>query len=284
MDLMTDHLAEARSAHQRRDWDASHGAYARADAVGPLATDDVEAYAATAWRLGHAQEAVRLAERVYGRVVRADPAAAAQAAVDLAQKWLTRGDVNICRIWMDRSRRLLDPASAVPTHGYLGYLEAVVALRTRAVEGLPARALHDTATATGDPALLVLSSVVAGCEAWAAGRVDDGRALIERAIPALEAGEVRLEWAGDAYALVLFDCRELVDPPTLTRWAASMATWCGMHDAPIYHRVLRVHHADSDGELLTAASSLNGVHAGAAAAALRRLDELRRRGDARGTG
>ena len=273
MNLLTDHLAEARSAHRRRDWDASHGAFARAEGVGPLAIDDVEAYATTAWRLGHANEAVRLSERVYAMLVRADPAAAALSAVDLALKWLTRGDANMCRIWMDRSRRLLDPASVAPAHGYLGYLEAV---GTRVVEGLSARVLHDTATATGDPGLVALSSVVAGFEALAAGRVEDGRAFVERAIPALESGEVRLEWAGDAYGLLLFDCHELVDPPTLTRWAASMSTWCGGHDAPLYHRVLRVHHASSDGELLTAAAALEGVHARAAAAALRRLEELRR--------
>lgn len=285
MDLLTDHLAEARSAHQRQDWSASHGAFTRADGVGPLAIDDVEAYATTAWRLGHANEAVRLAERAYGRLVRADPAAAALAATDLALKWLTRGDVNICRIWMDRARRLLDPASAAPTHGYLGYLDAVIAVRTRVVGGPPARGLHDTATATGDAGLVALSSVVAGFEALVAGRVDDGRALIERAIPALESGEVRLEWAGDVYGLLLFDGRELVDPPTLTRWAASMATWCGAHDAPIYHHVLHVHHAASMGELLTEISALEGVHAPAATAALRRLAELRRpHGARRGIG
>ena len=61
MDTLTDFLAEARIAHQRNDWRASYAAFVRADGLGPMSTDDLDAYSAAAWRLGHGSEAVRLA-------------------------------------------------------------------------------------------------------------------------------------------------------------------------------------------------------------------------------
>ena len=46
----TDLLVAARAAHQRRDWHASHEAYARAGEVAPLGTDDLDALAFADYR------------------------------------------------------------------------------------------------------------------------------------------------------------------------------------------------------------------------------------------
>ena len=51
MDIMTGYLAEARSALARQDWRECYAAYVRADGVGPMAVDDLDAYSSTAWRL-----------------------------------------------------------------------------------------------------------------------------------------------------------------------------------------------------------------------------------------
>ena len=50
MNTLIDFLAEARSAHQRNDWRASYAAFVRADGLGAMPTDDLEAYSAAAWR------------------------------------------------------------------------------------------------------------------------------------------------------------------------------------------------------------------------------------------
>src|SRR3981189_2630391 len=81
MDILTGYLAEARSALARQDWRRGPGA--RVGARG--------ASSSTAWRRGHGREAVRLIERVYDRLARTDPAAAAMKAVDLTVVWRTRG-------------------------------------------------------------------------------------------------------------------------------------------------------------------------------------------------
>jgi hypothetical protein len=131
MDTLTDFLAEARIAHQRNDWHASYAAFVRADGLGPMPTDDLDAYGVAAWRLGHSSEAVRLAERAYDRLARTDTAAAAMKAAVLGLEWHARGHRAVARLWADRARGLLAGAPAGATHGYLAYLDAVIALEAR---------------------------------------------------------------------------------------------------------------------------------------------------------
>ena len=101
----------------------------------PLSTDDLDALAAAAWQLGHGKESVRVAERVFAQLARTDPPSAAMKAVELALAWFTRGDLNIAQGWMNRARRLLDGAPEAPTHGYLAYLDALMAMMPGVLEG-----------------------------------------------------------------------------------------------------------------------------------------------------
>src|SRR6478735_6244566 len=112
MNTVVDYLAEARDAYRRNDWQASYAAFVRADGLGPMPIDDLDAYSAAAWRIGHRREAVRLAERTYDRLVRADPAAAAMKATVLALQWHARGHQAVSRLWRDRARGLLAGGSA----------------------------------------------------------------------------------------------------------------------------------------------------------------------------
>ncbi|WNG85713.1 hypothetical protein C6A87_017410 [Mycobacterium sp. ITM-2016-00317] len=77
IDSRLDFLSAARSAHQRRDWSASYEAFDLASRYAPLPTDDLDAFAFAAWRLGHLREASRAAERVFAELTRTDPLAAA---------------------------------------------------------------------------------------------------------------------------------------------------------------------------------------------------------------
>ena len=294
-DLLTDHLAEAHSAHDRRDWSTSYAAFVRADGLGTMALDDLDAYATAAWRLGHGKEAVRLAERVYGQLVRTDPAAAAMKALDLGLEWLTRGDLNIGQGWMNRARRLLADAPEGPTHGYLVYLEAVVAVLNQDAEELSRRAnaLRQLCDGFDDPSLASLSLVAQAMAAIYEARVSDGYALVDEAILPLLAGDVRVEWAGDIYCLVLSLCHRLNDLPRMRSWTESMERWCDVHNPATYYRVCDVHrlqlaaaHDDYrqlENELLTASSALEGVNSWVGGWGFYQLGEVRRlRGDADG--
>jgi len=230
MDVLTDHLTEARSAHRRNDWRASYAAFVRADGVGTMALDDLDAYAAAAWRLGHGREAVRLAERVFRELVRADPGAAGHKATLVGLEWLARGHDAVARGWADRARVLLVDVPTTSGQGYLAYLDAATAIA--AADG-PALAeatvmLRDNAVRSGDAALAVLSRVVEGVSALLESRAHDGCRLLDEALLPVVDERVPLEWAGDVYRIVLDVGTRQADHDHVVVWGQSMRRWCDM--------------------------------------------------------
>src|SRR5215207_9879952 len=183
MDTLIDYLSEARTAHRRNDWAASYAAFVRADGLGPMPTDDLDAYSVAAWRLGHGSEAVRLAQRTFDRLVRTDPAAAAMKAVVLALLWHARDHRAVSRLWADRARGLLADATAGGTHGYLAYLDCAAAVDTAdaAVLARASTVLREAASRTGDATLATLVRVVDGIAALLESRAADGYRLLDDA-------------------------------------------------------------------------------------------------------
>ena len=226
MDTLIDFLTEAREAYRRNDWRASYAAFVRSDALGPLAIDDLEAYGAAAWRLGHRNEAVRLAERAYDRLVRTDPAAAAMKAAILAMQWRVRAHEALSRVWADRARGLIVGASSNQTLGYLAYLDAAAALAERDALALT-RAnglLRQTVADTSDAALDVLSRVIDGIAALLESRVAEGYRLLDNALLPVLDERMPPEWAGDVYRLVLRPDGQ-ADAQHRQAWTESMRRW-----------------------------------------------------------
>src|SRR6202165_2055240 len=198
VDTHTDLLVAARTAHMRRDWHASYEAYVRAGEDVPLGTDDLDALAVAAWRLGRGKESVRVAERVFAQLARTDPASAAMKAVELGLAWLTRGDLNIGQGWMNRARRLLAGAPECPTHGYLAYLDALVAVLTHDSDALAdrVRTLRELRGRLGTPALTALGLVTEALAAIFDARMAEGYGLLDEAMLPVLADQVPIEWAG----------------------------------------------------------------------------------------
>ena len=295
MSELSNDLAVARLAHQRGDWRTSYAAFVRVDGTGSMGLGDLDAYATAAWRLGQGREAVRLAERVYAQMVRADPGAAAMKALHIALEWVVRGDPNIANGWMARTRRLLIDTPASPTHGYLAYLDAIVAAATRDADELSRRAaaMRDICAPLDDPSLTSMSLVIQGLAAIYEARVTDGYALIDEAILSVLAGQVQLEWAGHIYCVVLHVCHKLADRPRMQAWIDAMERWCDVDSTTPYYGVCDVHrlqlaaaHADYgqlETQLLTASEELEEVNSWVCAAGYYEVGEVRRlRGDSDG--
>jgi len=290
-----DLLHDARDAYGRRDWRAAYDAFVSADGLGPMAMGDLDAYSGCAWRLGHIKEAVRLAERVYVQLVRSDPAAASMKAVDIGLEWLTRGDVNIANGWMNRARRLLAGSPPGATHGYLAYLEVIAASAVQDTAELNrlVQEMRTICDPLDDPSLTSLCLIAQAMAAFHEARVTDGYALVDEAILTLLTGEVRAEWAGDIYCVVLNLCHKLADQPRMRSWTEAMHRWCGVEGTTTYYRVCDVHRlqlaaADDDyrrleDELLLASVALEDVNAWVGAQGYYQLGEVRRlRGDSDG--
>ena len=291
MDTRVDNFSEllmtARTAHVRRDWHASYEAFARAGEETALCTDDLDAMAVAAWRLGRGKESLRVAERVFAQLARTDPSSAAMKAVDLALAWLTRGDVNIGQGWMNRARRLLDGAPEGATHGYLAYLDALAALMTRDA-ALPQRAqtLLEMCGRIDSPAVTALCNVAQALAAIGEARMDEAYGFIDEAMLPVLADQVPIDWAGDIYCVVLNQCHRLADLPRMRAWTQSMERWCtdfaasdnygGVCDV---HRLQLMAATDDyrliEARLVGASSSLEEVNSWAAGAGYYELGEVR---------
>ncbi len=243
LDTATDLLAVARSAFRERDWHVSYDAYVASGERGPLAVDDLDAMSLAAWRVGNVKEAVRLSELVFGKLARTDPAAAAMKAVELSLAWLTRGDFNIGQGWMNRARRLLEGAPEAPAHGYLAYLDVVVATMNQDRESLSprVRTLREVSSRLDVPALTALGLVAEGLEALLDERMAEAYGLLDEAMLPVLADQVPVEWAGDIYCIVLYHCHRLADLPRMRAWTESMTRWCGVSRSVSYGGVCDVH-------------------------------------------
>lgn len=240
---MTDYLAQARGALQRQDWRECYVAYERADGVGPMTVDDLDAYSSTAWRLGHGREAVRLTERVYHRLARTDPAAAAMKAVGLTVVWRTRGHHGIAADWAATAGRLLTGTSVGPAHGYLAYVDAVAAIERDDSEALRrgTRTLTEVGRHVDDPALAVLGRVIDGATAVLGGRDADGFRILDAVLLPVLDPRVPFEWGGDAYRLALQVAEGRGDHDHLLAWIDAMQRWCDAVDSAAYRAICDVH-------------------------------------------
>ena len=296
VDKHSELLMTARTAHARRDWHASYQAFSRAGEETALGTDDLDAMAVAAWRLGRGKESLRVAERVFAQLSRTDPSSAAMKAVELGLAWFTRGDINIGRGWMNRARRLLDAETESETHGYLVYLEALVAMVSRNADALADRVttLQGISGRLDSPALTALCRVAEALAAIGETRIADAYALIDEAMLSLVADEVPIDWAGDIYCVVLNQCHRLADLPRMREWTHSMERWCTDFAASAnYGGVCDVHRlqiqaAGDDYRMLeerlaAASSTLEEVNGYAAAEGYYQLGEVRRlRGNGEG--
>ncbi|BBY15297.1 LuxR C-terminal-related transcriptional regulator [Mycolicibacterium litorale] len=294
-DAQTGLLASARAAHARRDWHGAYADFVRANTIAALHTDDLDALSVAAWRIGEAKEAVRIAERVFAQLVRSDPNAAARKAVELALAWLTRGDLNIAAGWMNRARRLLDGVPENSTHGYLTYLDAVVAVLSDDFDTL-GRLVGELRAMSGRldvPALTALAMVAEAIEAVYAGRMAYAGGLLDEVMLPLLADDVPIDWAGDIYCIVLHVCHKVADLPRMRAWVHSMERWCATAGSDTYGGVCDVHrlqvraatddYATLENELAVASQMLESVNSWAAGEGFYQLGEVRRlRGDADG--
>jgi ATP/maltotriose-dependent transcriptional regulator MalT len=279
----------------RRDWRAAYDAFTQAAEEEPLGTDDLDALAIAAWHLGYGKESLRLTERVFTQLARTDPPSAAMKAVELALAWLTRGDLNIAHGWMNRARRLLDGAPEGPTHGYLAYLDAVVAAMTHD-HALADRvnAMRELRSRLDNPALTALGLVVDALAAIGEARIGEAYALVDEAMLTVVADQVPVEWAGDIYCLLLNQWHRLADFPRMHALTQSMERWCAeLAASKTFGGVCDVHrlqlraatddYRELEHRLVTTSQALEDVNTWAAGEGYYQLGEvLRLRGDADG--
>ena len=223
-------LARGREAVGRRAWTDAHAGLSAADAESPLAAEDLELLATSAYMLGRDDEYLDALDRAHHAYVEAGaPLRAARCAWWSAMHLLLRGEVGRGTGWLGRAQRL------VAAHGAdcveRGYLLMPEAFRHEAQGGHEAGAAIAADAAAiaerfDDRDLFALAVHVQGHLLVSANRVAEGLALLDEAMLAVTSGELSPIASGIVYCGVILGCRHAYEPRRAHEWTAALTRWC----------------------------------------------------------
>ena len=228
-------LLSARGAYLRRDWETSYEAFAHGESGGTRsATDDLDALATAAWRLGSVQGVAS--------ILRAGVQATLPTRSHGSGDEGCRHRAGLADPWRSQRRSGVDEPGAStagrrtekPATGYLAYLDAYLATCAGDADALQRQVgTLGRIRALDTPAMTSLCAVVEALAAIGEARMADAFGLIDEALLAVSPTRCPIEWAGDIYCLVLHHCNRVADLPACgrgrSRWSDGVRTsppWC----------------------------------------------------------
>lgn len=248
-DVVGDEIGRARDAFNRRAWRRAYDGLSAAAAMEPLEVDDLERLASAAYLSGLGDESRSAWIRAHERYADlGDVARAVRCAFWLAFALLNAGDLARGGGWVDRAQRLLDARRLdCVERGYLRYAAAM-----RAAFSGDARAGYEAFHAAAeigvlfhDPELTALARIGEGrCLIWL-DRVDEGVALLDEGMVAIEANDVSAIAVGDAYCTAIEGCTELLDVRRAHTWTTALSRWVdGQPELVLYRGQCLIHRAE----------------------------------------
>jgi DNA-binding NarL/FixJ family response regulator len=226
--MKLDDLQQGRASFARQAWSEAYAQLSAADRRAQLEPEDLERLAMAACLLGSDAESDEFWTRAHQEFLnRGDSQRAARSAFWLAFGLLNRGEHARAGGWLGRAARLLPSADCVE-HGYLLFPEALQ--RVFGGDNVAAygtfRDAAEIGERFGDPDLTALARHGQGRALIRQGKVDEGVALLDEAMAAVEAGEVSALAAGNIYCSVIEACHEIFDLRRAREWTGALSLWC----------------------------------------------------------
>ncbi len=238
-----------RESYARRAWSEAYEHLAAADEANPLATEDLELLATTAFMLGRDDEYLTLLERAHHAHLEAgERLPAVRNAIWIGLTLFIRGEVGPGGGWIGRAQRLLEhePGDSVER----GYLLMPLAFQHEATgdfesgAGVAAEAAA-LAERFGDAEGFALATHAQGAMLIKAGRVQEGLALLDEAMVAVTARELSPIVTGMVYCGVILACQEVYEVGRAREWTAALTRWCdGQPDTLAFTGRCLVHRAE----------------------------------------
>ncbi|HEX2413786.1 MAG TPA: helix-turn-helix transcriptional regulator [Thermoleophilaceae bacterium] len=264
-----DELERGRKSCVSGTWKQAHESLSRADRARPLAAEDLELLATSAYMLGQDDEYVSGLERAHHAYLhRAEALRAARCAFWIGMNLVLRGEAGPASGWLSRTRRLVEREGRDCVEG--GYLRLPAMFELEAAGDRDAAiAAAAEAAAIGerfeDADLFALATHNQGILLIEQGRVAEGLALLDEAMVAVTAGELSPIINGYVYCGVITGCQAAYDSRRAQEWTAALTRWCeAQPDMVSFSGTCLVHRAEI--------MQLHGAWSSA-------LDEARRAGE-----
>ncbi|WP_281354907.1 helix-turn-helix transcriptional regulator [Chelativorans xinjiangense] len=226
----TDQLVLGRKAYEERAWDDAYRFLSRASEAAPLAVDDLERLAMSAYLTGRDEEYLRALERTHQAYRDAgNGRRAARCAFWLGLRLAFRGEMAPATGWFGRAHRLLErEPHDCAEQGYLmlprveqhlaaGNLDAAYAAAKGAVE---------IGERFADADLVACARHLQGRILLRQRRTMEGFALLDEAMVSVTAGELSPILTGLIYCSVIEACQQVHALGRAREWTSALGRWC----------------------------------------------------------
>jgi len=227
----TAELERGHAAYSSSAWQEAYASLSEADRAVPLAAEDLELLATSAYMLGREDDWMRILGRAFQR--HSDDGVtlrAARCAFWIGMQLALRGEMGPATGWLGRAHRLVEREDRECAEQ--GYMLMPVSFQHEAVGDFEGAAATAGAAAElgerfGDADLFALAVHVQGGLLVKCGRVGEGLALLDEAMVTATAGELSPIVTGIVYCGVILACEEIYELRRAQEWTAVLARWCG---------------------------------------------------------
>lgn len=242
-------LERGRASYVRQSWQEAFDALSSADRLAPLAAEDLELLARSAYLTGRDDEYVRSLERAYRTYLEAgDAPRAVRCAFWIGNNMLFRGQAARARGWFARAQRLLDRQELdCVERGYLllpACLEQMANGQWEAGHATAAEAA-EVGESFADPDLVWLARAEQARALLKQGRAAEGLALVDEAQVVVGSGELSPIVTGIVYCNTIAFCHDAYELRHAREWTDALTSWCaGQPEMVAHNGVCLVHRAE----------------------------------------
>ncbi len=263
---IADLVIAGRAAFAKSDWPAAYDALIQADAITPLAAEDLDRAAEAAMWVGEHQACVEFGQRAFTAWESAGEVRhAATAAMSLCRDHVARQRSAVAAGWFQRAQHLLEDVEECSETGRLKGLEGAIAMfllkDLEAAEGHFDRALQ-IARAVGDRDLEAMQLVMIGTVQVRRGDVTSGLRMMDEAMTSAVTGSLGNIVTAQIYCSTISLCQALGDVRRAHEWteeAVSCSTRPGTSDYPGDCRLHRAEITRLRGDWTEAETELHRV-------------------------
>jgi DNA-binding NarL/FixJ family response regulator len=241
-------VERGRGSYAGRHWQDAFDALLRANRQHPLAPEDLELLARSAYMLGLDDEYRGALEQAYHAYRDAsETLRAARCAWWIGHNLLFLGQSAPARGWFSRGQRLLEREDESVERGYL----LIPTLLERFGQGDFAAAYATAAEIAEigerfrDEDLVAIALMEQGRALVRQGRVEEGLRLVDETMVAVTAGELSPVVAGIVYCNMIAFCRDVYEVRRARQWTEALTRWCEQQPDMVAHKGLcLVHRAE----------------------------------------